>query len=68
MKMQANISSRIGRKALGFPRKVRQPLATQAPPTGFSIADEIAKLKKLTDEGILTNDEFAAKKKQLLGI
>ena len=34
----------------------------------FSAADEILKLKQLLDMGILTQDEFDAKKKQLLGI
>lgn len=36
--------------------------------TPSSAADEIRKLKALLDEGILTLDEFAAKKKQLLGL
>lgn len=31
-----------------------------------SLADEISKLKKLVDEGILTQDEFDAKKKKML--
>ncbi|MEG0259912.1 MAG: SHOCT domain-containing protein [Lysinibacillus sp.] len=34
----------------------------------FDIADEIRKLKDLLDDGILTQEEFNAKKKQLLGI
>lgn len=34
----------------------------------FSVADEILKLKQLVDMGILTQDEFNSKKKQLLGI
>jgi len=33
----------------------------------FSAADEIRKLKALLDEGVLTPEEFAAKKTQLLG-
>ena len=33
-----------------------------------SSADEIAKFKKLLDDGIITQDEFDAKKKQLLGL
>lgn len=33
-----------------------------------SAADEIVKFKELLDQGILTQDEFDAKKKQLLGI
>ncbi|WP_245611936.1 SHOCT domain-containing protein [endosymbiont 'TC1' of Trimyema compressum] len=32
-----------------------------------SVADEIRKYKLLCDEGIITEDEFDAKKKQLLG-
>lgn len=38
-----------------------------APPVG-AVADEIRKLKELLDQGILTADEFSAKKRQLLGI
>ena len=33
-----------------------------------SVPDEIRKYKELMDEGILTEEEFTAKKKQLLGI
>ena len=32
----------------------------------FSVADEILKFKKLCDEGIITQEEFELKKKQLL--
>jgi hypothetical protein len=35
---------------------------------GFSEADEILKFKKLLDEGIITQEEFDLKKKQLLGL
>ncbi len=41
--------------------------APQAAPMDFSVADEIAKLKRLADQGVLTKEEFEAKKKQLLG-
>lgn len=34
----------------------------------MSTADEIRKFKELADEGIITQEEFEAKKKQLLGI
>lgn len=34
----------------------------------FDLADEIRELKDLLDDGLLTQDEFDAKKKQLLGI
>ena len=33
-----------------------------------SCADEIAKFKALLDEGAITQEEFDAKKKQLLGL
>ena len=35
---------------------------------GFSCADEILKYKELMDDGIITQEEFDAKKKQLLGL
>lgn len=35
---------------------------------GISVADEILKLKNLMDEGIISEDEFQVKKKQLLNI
>lgn len=34
--------------------------------SGKSAADELKKYKELLDEGIITEDEFAAKKEQLL--
>ncbi|MBP5842757.1 SHOCT domain-containing protein [Lactiplantibacillus plantarum] len=36
--------------------------------TPTNSADELRKLKSLLDDGILTEEEFAAKKKQILGI
>lgn len=36
--------------------------------SGLSAADEIKKYKALLDDGIITEEEFAAKKRQLLGI
>ena len=37
-------------------------------PTQLSGADEILKYKQLLDSGIITQEEFDAKKKQILGI
>ena len=34
----------------------------------FSAADELKKFKELLDSGIITQEEFDAKKKQLLGL
>ena len=42
--------------------------SNQASIQAISAADEILKFKQLLDEGILTQDEFDTKKKQLLGI
>ena len=41
-----------------------EPIAVKAP----SAADEILKFKKLADEGIITSEEFEAKKRQLLNL
>lgn len=35
---------------------------------GVSVADEIMKLKKMMDDGILTQEEFAAAKKKIMGL
>lgn len=49
--------------------KQRQVSAPPAPQTqSVSAADEILKFKQLADAGILTQEEFEAKKKQLLGL
>ena len=39
----------------------------QSAPDGASIPDQIAKLSALRDQGVLTEDEFQAKKQELLG-
>ena len=45
---------------------VAQPLAQQVP-SSLSVADELTKLAKLKEDGILTEEEFIAQKKLLLG-
>ena len=43
--------------------------ATEAPaPQAVSAADEILKFKQLLDAGVITQEEFNAKKAQLLGL
>jgi len=45
--------------------------AAPAPPAGSAMDDTAAQLQELAalkDQGILTDEEFAAKKKQILGI
>lgn len=44
------------------------PTSGQSPEGVVSVVEEIRGLKQLLDEGILTQEEFDAKKKQLLGI
>ena len=46
----------------------RQKNTANAPTPISSDADELAKYKKLFDEGVINEEEFAAKKKQILGI
>ena len=52
---------------MNYDKSASQP---NAAPTGtvVSVVEEIRGLKALLDEGILTQEEFEAKKKQLLGI
>jgi len=49
------------------PQPVQAAPAISAPQTS-SAADEIRKFKSLLDDGIITQEEFNAKKKQLLGL
>jgi hypothetical protein len=53
--------------ALKFKEVLENP-ASAATGTVVSVVDEIRGLKQLLDEGILTEEEFTKKKKQLLGI
>ena len=45
-----------------------QDIQLKNEPQSFSAADEIKKFKELLDAGIITEDEFTAKKKQLLDL
>ena len=44
------------------PKKISKTTQSDSP------ADEIEKLSKLKDQGIISEDEFGVKKKQLLGL
>jgi membrane protease subunit (stomatin/prohibitin family) len=44
------------------------PPAQQAAPAGADYTAELEKLAKLRDEGVISAEDFEAKKKQLLGI
>lgn len=68
--MQAKLS---GQKIIDFLTKMtkeentEEPHQNTAPKTVFS-ASEIMEYKNLLDAGIITQEEFDAKKKQLLGL
>ena len=59
------VQNEIYRQMEAFEQSRRQPVVTQ--PAEESIPDQIAKLARLRDEGVLTQDEFEAKKQDLLG-
>ena len=44
------------------------PPAPAAPAAGEGYVDELEQLAKLHEEGVLTDEEFDAKKKEILGI
>jgi putative oligomerization/nucleic acid binding protein len=44
------------------------PAAAEVPPGGGDYTAELEKLAKLRDEGVISPEDFEAKKKQLLGI
>lgn len=49
-------------------REAKQPTAVAAAQPKSSPAEELLKLKELLDLGVITQEEFDAKKKQLLGL
>ncbi len=51
-----------------FKQSLRENTSNVAPIQPDSSLDDLPKLKKLLDDGILTQDEFDAKKKQILGL
>lgn len=59
------VSSKLQSLFMELKDKGTQPAAA---PSTASAADEILKFKELLDMGVLTQEEFDAKKKQLLGL
>ena len=57
-----------GRVAPAAPAAAPAPAPAAAPTSVSEAADDLLKLKELLDAGILTQEEFDAKKKQLLGL
>jgi membrane protease subunit (stomatin/prohibitin family) len=54
--------------AQAFGRYTQEPAGGAEAKDGASVADEIIKLKGLLDAGVLTDEEFVAMKKKLLGL
>ena len=63
---QAALVSESGQAAPTAAVPVQQPAAS--PPPGESYLDELEKLADLRDRGVISAEDFEAKKKQLLGI
>lgn len=57
-------------EAVEFKRLIESAVSgtKSAGPEARSTAEEIANFKRLMDDGVITAEEFSAKKKQLLGI
>ena len=55
-------------EALEAQQAQAQPAPAAAAPAEPDYTEELAQLAKLHEQGILTDDEFAAKKKEVLGI
>jgi hypothetical protein len=52
----------------GYDELAYAPPPPQAAPAEPSYADELAQLAQLKAQGVITEEEFEAKKKQILGI
>jgi len=52
----------------GPPPAEEAPAQTAPPPATGDYTEELEKLAKLRDEGVITPEDFEAKKKQLLGL
>jgi len=61
-------NSRKIRKLTDEEYQLETAAAKTAPAPAVSAADELKKFKELLDMGIITQEEFDAKKKQLLGL
>ncbi|MBP3695193.1 MAG: SHOCT domain-containing protein [Thermoguttaceae bacterium] len=64
--LRAGEQSNIGAKIQEYIEKRIEEINSPKPSPSMSAADEILKLKQLLDMGIITQEEFDKKKKQLL--
>ena len=64
-----NLCKKAGENTVALLDRICGSVETPVQPqTNISAADEIKKFKELLDSGIITEEEFNAKKKQLLGL
>lgn len=63
-----SLNELVGQIKAGMATVANEKQLTTQPTEVQDAADQIAKFKKLADEGIITQEEFEAKKKQLLGL
>lgn len=61
-------SSRANKRAAAQAQAAAQPQTQPAAPSTDDAIAQVQKLAELRDQGILTDAEFEAKKKQLLGL
>ena len=68
MERRDEVLHEISELLIGRQRKQAEGDASKVEIKNFSAADELVKYKDLLDKGIITQEEFDAKKKQLLGL
>ena len=67
VRYECDIESAIASGEVVPPEKFAVKIKNESPKPQMSIADELKKLKELLDAGVLTQEEFDAQKKKLLG-
>lgn len=63
-----DFATNVGSKIRAALEEYKNQEDENVPSRGVSAADELMKFKELLDAGVLTQEEFDAKKKQLLGL
>lgn len=65
---QARSARQVNEAQLDAMQQQQAQQPQQAPSAAPDVTQELTKLAALKDQGIITEEEFAAKKKQLLGL
>lgn len=68
--VSGNVSRRQQQRWAAEEQQYQQaaPVAASAPSTDDAVIEQLQKLGQLKEQGILTQEEFDAKKRQLLGL